>query len=330
MNIPTYTNSSSSSFPFELNNNEVQYDLSQYNSYQFASSSSNSSCQNFFNISTTNIHDQSGYDHFHSQFHQPQHQHEVDNFGSRSSGSHDQLEKKNKGLKLTLWKNKGVQKLKNNNLDYTNSKLKLEDQNDYNNNNIIPIRVCSDCNTTKTPLWRSGPKGPKSLCNACGIRQRKARRAAAAAAAAATNGTNVSSTETSSTTTTITTTTKVKVQQQKNKTTKVNTNHVVPFKKRCKFLSTTTTAPAPAPAATATATAAATAHCTLVGSSSSSSSYNNNNNNNNNNTNQKQKLCFEDFFVNLSNNLAIHRVFPQDEKEAAILLMALSSGLVHG
>ncbi|OEL22995.1 hypothetical protein BAE44_0015987 [Dichanthelium oligosanthes] len=51
------------------------------------------------------------------------------------------------------------------------------------------VRVCSDCNTTKTPLWRSGPCGPKSLCNACGIRQRKARRAmAAAAAAAASNG----------------------------------------------------------------------------------------------------------------------------------------------
>ncbi|XP_047076666.1 protein CYTOKININ-RESPONSIVE GATA TRANSCRIPTION FACTOR 1-like [Lolium rigidum] len=45
------------------------------------------------------------------------------------------------------------------------------------------IRVCSDCNTSKTPLWRSGPRGPKSLCNACGIRQRKARRAMAAAAA---------------------------------------------------------------------------------------------------------------------------------------------------
>ncbi|KAH0711020.1 hypothetical protein KY284_012447 [Solanum tuberosum] len=50
--------------------------------------------------------------------------------------------------------------------------LKLEDQkqqiietdyssNSSSNNNIIPIRVCSDCNTTKTPLWRSGPKGPK-------------------------------------------------------------------------------------------------------------------------------------------------------------------------
>ncbi|XP_014500622.1 putative GATA transcription factor 22 isoform X2 [Vigna radiata var. radiata] len=44
------------------------------------------------------------------------------------------------------------------------------------------IRVCADCNTTSTPLWRSGPNGPKSLCNACGIRQRKARRAMAEAA----------------------------------------------------------------------------------------------------------------------------------------------------
>uniref|UniRef100_A0A0D6R7R4 GATA-type domain-containing protein n=1 Tax=Araucaria cunninghamii TaxID=56994 RepID=A0A0D6R7R4_ARACU len=41
-------------------------------------------------------------------------------------------------------------------------------------------RVCVDCKTTKTPLWRSGPHGPKSLCNACGIRYRKARRALSA------------------------------------------------------------------------------------------------------------------------------------------------------
>ncbi|GLJ09496.1 hypothetical protein SUGI_0110640 [Cryptomeria japonica] len=39
------------------------------------------------------------------------------------------------------------------------------------------LRVCVDCNTTKTPLWRGGPQGPKSLCNACGIRYRKKRRA---------------------------------------------------------------------------------------------------------------------------------------------------------
>ncbi|XP_077218697.1 GATA transcription factor 15-like isoform X2 [Tasmannia lanceolata] len=38
-------------------------------------------------------------------------------------------------------------------------------------------RTCADCQTTKTPLWRGGPTGPKSLCNACGIRYRKRRRA---------------------------------------------------------------------------------------------------------------------------------------------------------
>ncbi|GMJ12267.1 GATA transcription factor 15 [Hibiscus trionum] len=36
---------------------------------------------------------------------------------------------------------------------------------------------CADCGTSKTPLWRGGPAGPKSLCNACGIRSRKKRRA---------------------------------------------------------------------------------------------------------------------------------------------------------
>ncbi|KAI4316527.1 hypothetical protein L6164_024504 [Bauhinia variegata] len=54
-------------------------------------------------------------------------------------------------------------------------------------------RVCSDCNTTSTPLWRSGPKGPKSLCNACGIRKRKARRAMAEAAAAANGSVDIGS-----------------------------------------------------------------------------------------------------------------------------------------
>lgn len=30
-----------------------------------------------------------------------------------------------------------------------------------NYNHIGVIRVCADCHTTKTPLWRSGPTGPK-------------------------------------------------------------------------------------------------------------------------------------------------------------------------
>ncbi|KAI3985948.1 hypothetical protein MKX01_039030 [Papaver californicum] len=38
-------------------------------------------------------------------------------------------------------------------------------------------KSCVDCQTSKTPLWRGGPAGPKSLCNACGIRYRKKRRA---------------------------------------------------------------------------------------------------------------------------------------------------------
>ena len=44
----------------------------------------------------------------------------------------------------------------------------------------------------------------------------------------------------------------------------------------------------------------------------------------------RKKLCFEDLRIILSKNSAFHRVFPQEEKEAAILLMALSYGLVHG
>ncbi|XP_051127260.1 GATA transcription factor 18-like isoform X2 [Andrographis paniculata] len=43
-------------------------------------------------------------------------------------------------------------------------------------------RRCANCDTTSTPLWRNGPKGPKSLCNACGIRFKKEEKRAAAGA----------------------------------------------------------------------------------------------------------------------------------------------------
>lgn len=134
----------------------------------------------------------------------------------------------------------------------------------------ITIRVCSDCNTTKTPLWRSGPQGPKSLCNACGIRQRKARRAMAAAAVVA-NGTQLD-TDTSSARGTI------KVINKENK-------HITKYKKQYK-------PPDVSPQS-------------------------------------KEKLCFEDFGLNWSKNSAFRRVFPQDEEEGAILLMALSCGFDH-
>ncbi|GLJ09232.1 hypothetical protein SUGI_0104290 [Cryptomeria japonica] len=34
------------------------------------------------------------------------------------------------------------------------------------------IRRCMHCATHKTPQWRQGPMGPKTLCNACGVRYR--------------------------------------------------------------------------------------------------------------------------------------------------------------
>ncbi|CAL0330307.1 unnamed protein product [Lupinus luteus] len=129
------------------------------------------------------------------------------------------------------------------------------------------VRVCSDCHTTKTPLWRSGPRGPKSLCNACGIRQRKARRAMAAA-----NGTIVMAAEKS-----------VKGKEKKYKT------ECAPPKMKKKRK--------------------------LQSKASSQST---------------KKFSFEDLTLRLSKNVAFKQVFPQDEKEAAILLMALSYGLVHG
>lgn len=32
---------------------------------------------------------------------------------------------------------------------------------------------CVHCGNTETPLWRAGPDGPKTLCNACGVRFKK-------------------------------------------------------------------------------------------------------------------------------------------------------------
>ncbi|XP_018458844.2 GATA transcription factor 11 [Raphanus sativus] len=37
------------------------------------------------------------------------------------------------------------------------------------------IRMCTHCEATKTPQWREGPCGPKTLCNACGVRFRSGR-----------------------------------------------------------------------------------------------------------------------------------------------------------
>ncbi|KAH7843812.1 hypothetical protein Vadar_021028 [Vaccinium darrowii] len=42
-------------------------------------------------------------------------------------------------------------------------------------NNGQQPRRCSHCLSQRTPQWRAGPKGPKTLCNACGVRYKSGR-----------------------------------------------------------------------------------------------------------------------------------------------------------
>ncbi|KAF6166665.1 hypothetical protein GIB67_005527 [Kingdonia uniflora] len=53
-------------------------------------------------------------------------------------------------------------------------------KNGNGNGDSLVARRCANCDTTSTPLWRNGPRGPKSLCNACGIRYKKEERRATA------------------------------------------------------------------------------------------------------------------------------------------------------
>ncbi|KAH1188503.1 hypothetical protein AAZX31_12G146400 [Glycine max] len=52
-----------------------------------------------------------------------------------------------------------------------------------NTTDPVLVHRCANCDTTYNPLWRNGPHGPKSLCNACGIRFKKEERRASAATA---------------------------------------------------------------------------------------------------------------------------------------------------
>lgn len=33
--------------------------------------------------------------------------------------------------------------------------------------------TCRNCGAHQTPQWRCGPEGPRTLCNACGVRYKK-------------------------------------------------------------------------------------------------------------------------------------------------------------
>ncbi|CAI9103721.1 OLC1v1002258C1 [Oldenlandia corymbosa var. corymbosa] len=40
---------------------------------------------------------------------------------------------------------------------------------------LVVSRRCTHCQVQKTPQWRAGPLGPKTLCNACGVRYKSGR-----------------------------------------------------------------------------------------------------------------------------------------------------------
>ncbi|KAI5581023.1 hypothetical protein POPTR_008G213900v4 [Populus trichocarpa] len=62
-------------------------------------------------------------------------------------------------------------------LDPANKGSESEEMSSNSQETESPLKkTCADCGTSKTPLWRGGPAGPKSLCNACGIRSRKKKR----------------------------------------------------------------------------------------------------------------------------------------------------------
>ncbi|RDX83114.1 putative GATA transcription factor 22, partial [Mucuna pruriens] len=301
--IPTYRYSVSSPMPIDLNEDHTR---------QASSSSSSLSCSILFNPGQ----DQGGYCYWESKHLQSDEEAEkiVPSGGSWDHPAAEKCENRS-DPKLRVWKKEEecenlqgedsstkwvplkmrmMRRMMVSNqtgsdiASISNSKkIKYEEKNppvsplgtddsNYNsssNHTNITVRVCADCHTTKTPLWRSGPNGPKSLCNACGIRQRKARRAIAAAATA--NGTNL-------------------MEAAKSQVKKGNKLH----SKRMK--SKTECAPQ------------------LTKKRKLEAKY------------RKRFGTFEDLTVSLSKNLALQQVFPQDEKEAAILLMALSYGLLHG
>ncbi|XP_071725027.1 GATA transcription factor 4-like [Rutidosis leptorrhynchoides] len=48
-------------------------------------------------------------------------------------------------------------------------------QDNLNPNSESTGRKCLHCASEKTPQWRTGPMGPKTLCNACGVRYKSGR-----------------------------------------------------------------------------------------------------------------------------------------------------------
>ncbi|KAK1411959.1 hypothetical protein QVD17_32847 [Tagetes erecta] len=81
---------------------------------------------------------------------------------TKRSRSHLQL-----GLAASSWL-RSIQQLPMQTVKKKRRKLRQHDD-------VNEVKKCSHCEITKTPQWREGPMGPKTLCNACGVRYRSGR-----------------------------------------------------------------------------------------------------------------------------------------------------------
>ncbi|XP_031262745.1 probable 3-hydroxyisobutyrate dehydrogenase-like 2, mitochondrial [Pistacia vera] len=65
------------------------------------------------------------------------------------------------------------------NSEYKKREIKFTTLQDSTKNNknqpTQAVRKCMHCEITRTPQWRAGPLGPKTLCNACGVRYKSGR-----------------------------------------------------------------------------------------------------------------------------------------------------------
>lgn len=59
--------------------------------------------------------------------------------------------------------------------DVGKKQIKGKKREGFDNNSTGEERKCLHCATDKTPQWRTGPLGPKTLCNACGVRYKSGR-----------------------------------------------------------------------------------------------------------------------------------------------------------
>ncbi|XP_038892635.1 GATA transcription factor 8-like [Benincasa hispida] len=69
----------------------------------------------------------------------------------------------------------GMQKIKNKKIKLSFSLATPSEAGNQNSPSTQSVRKCMHCEITKTPQWRAGPMGPKTLCNACGVRYKSGR-----------------------------------------------------------------------------------------------------------------------------------------------------------